>query len=175
LPILIFFLVTLAFGYFTWRYAIVNPRAQGPWRFVAFEGITALVLLNYPVWFADLFSPRQLVSFAALAISIYLPLAGMLTLKARGKPEGHFEYTTDLVTTGVYRFIRHPMYASLMFLAIGSYLKRPLDPPGVVIFVVTVAAAFMTARAEEKDLVAAFGERYAGYMKVTARFVPFLL
>lgn len=175
MPILIFFLATLGFGYFTWRYAILNPRGQGPYRFVAFEGITAIVLLNYKVWFADFLSPLQIISFAALTISIYLPLAGMLTLKGRGKPEGHFEYTTELVTTGVYRFIRHPMYASLLFLAIGSYLKQPLDPPGAAIFVITIAAVFMTAKAEEKDLVAAFGERYVDYMKKTARFIPFVL
>ena len=173
--ILIFFLATLGFGYFTWRYAVLNPRSQGPYRFVAFEGITALVLLNHQVWFADVVSPRQIISFAALLIAIYLPLAGMLTLKSRGKPEGHFEYTTELVTTGVYRFIRHPMYASLLFLAIGAYLKQPLDPPGAIIFVIAIAAVFMTARAEEQDLVAAFGERYASYMKTTARFIPFVL
>ena len=173
--ILIFFLATLGFGYFTWRYAILNPRAQGPYRFVAFEGITAIVLLNYRVWFADYLSPLQIISFAALTIAAYLPLAGMLTLRNYGKPRGHFEYTTKLVTTGVYRFIRHPMYASLLFLAIGSYLKQPLDPPGAVIFVITVAAVLMTAKAEEQDLVAAFGERYVDYMKKTARFVPFVL
>ena len=173
--ILVFFLATLGFGYFTWRYAILNPRAQGPYRFVAFEGITAMVLLNHEVWFASVLSPLQIVSFAALAIALYLPLAGMLTLKSCGRPEGHFEYTTELVTTGVYRFIRHPMYASLLFLAIGSYLKRPFDSAGAVIFVITVAAVFMTARAEEKDLVAAFGERYVDYMRKTARFIPFVL
>ena len=175
MAILIFFLATLLFGYFTWRYAILNPRAQGPYRFVAFEGVTAIALLNYKVWFVDYLSPLQILSFAALAIAIYLPLAGMLTLKHRGKPEGHFEYTTELVTSNIYRFIRHPMYASLLFLAIGSYLKAPLSPPAAVIFVITVVAVFLTARAEEKDLIAAFGQPYVDYMKKTARFIPFVL
>ena len=44
-----------------------------------------------------------------------------------------------------------------------------------MIFVITVAAVLMTAKAEEQDLVAAFGERYVDYMKKTARFVPFVL
>ena len=175
MAILIFFLATLLFGYFTWRYAILNPRAQGPYRFVAFEGVTAIVLLNYKVWFVNCLSPLQIVSFAALAIAIYLPLAGMLTLKHRGKPEGHFEYTTTLVTTNIYRFIRHPMYASLLSLAVGCYLKQPLSPPGAIIFVITVVAVFMTAKAEEKDLVAVFGQPYVDYMKKTARLIPFLV
>ena len=173
--VLIFFVGTLVFGYFTWRYAVVDARGQGPGRFVAFEGILALILLNYKAWFVDVTSPAQVVSFVALAISIYLALAGVILLKRRGKPQGHFEYTTELVTGNVYRFIRHPMYASLLFFAIGAYLKRPFYPPAVVIFVITVAALFLTARAEEKDLIAAFGQRYVDYMKKTARFIPFVL
>jgi protein-S-isoprenylcysteine O-methyltransferase Ste14 len=173
--ILIFFLATLAFGSFTWRYAVVNPRSQGPHRFVAFEGITALVLVNYHVWFIDWWSPRQIISFVFLAFAIYLPVAGAMTLRGRGKPEGHFEYTTQLVTSNIYHFIRHPMYASLLCLAIGCYLKQPLFAPGAVIFIITVVAVFLTAKAEEKDLIAAFGQPYVDYMKKTARFLPFVI
>ena len=102
MTILLFFLATLVFAYYTWRYAIVTPRRQGPYRFVAFEGVTALVLINYPHWFVDVLSPLQLVSFTALAISIYLPMRLRL-LNCRGAPEKHFEYTTELVTTNLYR------------------------------------------------------------------------
>ncbi len=169
-----FFLATLAFAYYTWRYAIVRPRRQGPYRFVAFEGITAIVLINYPWWFVDVFSPLQIVSFAALAISAYLALASYILLKIIGKPEGHFEYTTELVTTGLYRFIRHPMYGALLFFAIGAWLKQPLYWPAAVIFVVVVVALFFTTKAEEQDMIEAFGQRYADYMKTTKRFIPFV-
>ena len=174
MKILLFFLATLAFAYYTWRYAIVRPRRQGPYRFVAFEGITAIVLINYPQWFVDVFSPLQLVSFAALAISVYLALASYVLLKLVGKPEGHFEYTTELVTTNLYRFIRHPMYGALLFLALGAYLKQPLYWPAAVIFAIVVVALFLTTRAEEQDMIEAFGQRYVDYMKQTARFVPFV-
>ncbi len=175
MPILLFFLATLAFGYFTWRYAIVNPRRQGPYRFVAFEGIAAIVLLNYRQWFVDVFSPLQIASFIALAISIYLPIAGFLLLRRRGAPQGHFEYTTELVTTNLYRFIRHPMYASLLFLALGAWLKQPLYWPAAVIFAIVVVALFLTAQAEEEDMKQAFGQRYVDYMKTTKRFIPFVV
>jgi protein-S-isoprenylcysteine O-methyltransferase Ste14 len=173
--ILLFFLATLVFAYYTWRYAIVHPRRQGPYRFVAFEGITAIVLLNWRQWFVDPFSPLQLVSFTALAISIYLALASFILLRRHGRPEEHFEYTTELVTTNLYRFIRHPMYASLLFFAIGAYLKQPLYWPAAVVFAIVVVAIFLTARAEEQDLTEAFGQRYTDYMKTTTRFIPFML
>ena len=37
-----------------------------------------------------------------------------------------FENTVKLVEVGLYRFIRHPMYASLLLLAWGAFLKHPL-------------------------------------------------
>ncbi len=175
MTIMVFFLATLAFAYYTWRYAILTPRRQGPYRFVAFEGITAVVLLNWREWFVDPFGPVQIVSFTALAISAYLALASYAMLKIIGKPEGHFEYTTELVTTNLYRYIRHPMYGSLLFFAIGAWLKQPLYWPAALIFAVVVVALFMTTRAEEEDMKQAFGQRYVDYMKTTARFIPFVL
>src|ERR1019366_7500006 len=70
MAIFIFFLGTLVFAYFSWRYAIVNPRRQGPYRFVVFEGILALVLMNDEAWFSAPASAVQIVSWIALALSI---------------------------------------------------------------------------------------------------------
>jgi protein-S-isoprenylcysteine O-methyltransferase Ste14 len=175
MDIFFFFFATLAFAYYTWRYAIVRPRRQGPYRFVAFEGITAIVLLNWRQWFVDAFGPLQIVSFAALAISAGLALASYILLKRIGKPEGHFEYTTELVTTNLYRFVRHPMYGALLFFALGAYLKQPLYWPAAVIFAIVVVELFLTTRAEEQDMIEAFGQRYRDYMKTTKRFIPFVL
>jgi protein-S-isoprenylcysteine O-methyltransferase Ste14 len=175
MSILIFFLGTLVFAYFSWRYAIVNPRRQGPYRFVAFEGILALVLMNDEVWFDAPGAPVQIVSWIAFALSIYLALAGFTLLRNRGRPQGHFEYTTTLVTDNVYRYIRHPMYASLFLLAVGAALKQPTYWPALVVFAIVVVAVYLTAKAEEQDALEAFGAAYADYMKTSKMFIPFIL
>ncbi len=175
MAIFIFFLGTLGFAYFSWRYAIVNPRRQGPYRFVVFEGILALVLMNDKAWFNAPGSPVQIVSWIALALSIYLAIAGFALLRSRGRPQGHFEYTTVLVTDNVYRYIRHPMYASLFLLATGVALKQPTYAPALVVFAIVVVAVYLTARAEEQDTLATFGAAYAAYMKTSKMFIPFVL
>jgi len=174
MAILIFFLGTLAFAYFSWRYAIVNPRRQGPYRFVVFEAILALALMNAEVWFVAPAAPHQIASWAALALSIYPALAGFLLLRRRGRPEGHFEYTTALVTDNLYRYIRHPMYASLLLVAIGAYLKQPAYAPAIVVFAIAAVASYMAAKAEEQDSLEAFGAAYADYMKTSKMFIPFV-
>ena len=175
MSIFIFFLGTLVFAYFSWRYAVVNPRRQGPYRFVAFEGILALVLMNEEAWFNAPGSPLQIVSWIAFALSVYLAIAGFVLLRTRGRPQGHFEYTTALVTNNVYRYIRHPMYASLFLLASGVALKQPAYWPAIAVYVIVVAAVYWTTKAEEQDTLAAFGAAYAAYMKTSKMFIPFVL
>ena len=174
MSILIFFLGTLVFAYFTRRYAVLNPRRQGPYRFVVFEGILALVLMNEDAWFNAPGSPVQIVSWIVFALSIYLAIAGFTLLRNRGRPQGHFEYTTTLVTDGVYRYIRHPMYASLFLLATGVALKQPTYWPAIVVCAIVAAAVYGTAKAEEQDTREAFGPAYVAYMKTSKMFVPFV-
>jgi protein-S-isoprenylcysteine O-methyltransferase Ste14 len=79
-----------------------------------------------------------------------------------------------LVTEGVYRYIRHPLYSSLLFLGWGIFFKRPSCLVGLFAL---VASAFLvlTARVEEGENIRYFGEVYQEYMKHTKMFVPFVL
>ena len=135
-----------------------------------FEGILALALMNGEAWFNAPSSALQIVLWIALALSIYLVAAGFTLLKKRGRPQGHFEYTTALVTDNVYRHVRRAMYASLLLFATGVALKQPIDWPAIV-----VVAACLTAKAEEQDTLATFGAACAAYMKTTKTFIPFVL
>ncbi len=99
-------------------------RSHGFYRFFAFELLAALILLEVPIWFRDPFSIRQLVSYFFGAVSIGLAIEGFRLLRLVGKPTPDaagstnlgFENTTTLVTVGAYRWIRHPLYASLLAL-----------------------------------------------------------
>jgi protein-S-isoprenylcysteine O-methyltransferase Ste14 len=84
-----------------------------------------------------------------------------------------FENTARLVESGLYRFIRHPMYSSLLFLAWGAFLKHITPLNTVLIFTVS---AFLTAcaRVEERENIRFFGATYDGYMKRTKMFIPWL-
>jgi protein-S-isoprenylcysteine O-methyltransferase Ste14 len=83
------------------------------------------------------------------------------------------EKTTELVTTGVYRYIRHPFYSSLLFLGWGILFKK-LSWIGVLLAVLTTIFLIITARKEEIENIQFFGANYQEYMKRTKMFVPFL-
>lgn len=177
----LFIICTLFFIRFSWR-ALKNPRAHGFYRFFVFEGILVLVLLNHPYWFEDPFSPLHLFSWLLLLISIFFIIQSFTMLKLRGgygereeMPENHsFENTLHVVEKGLYRYIRHPMYSSLLFLAWGAFFKHITVLNGALIFFVT-GFLLVAAKVEERENLRFFGAPYVHYMQRTKMFIPWLL
>jgi protein-S-isoprenylcysteine O-methyltransferase Ste14 len=163
---------TILIVVFSWFFSIKEKRYHGIARFFAFESIFILFLLNYRSWFHDPLSWHQVISWILLTGSIYPGIAGFILLKRRGKPEKSFENTTLLVKTGIFKYIRHPLYCSLLLLGTGIMFKE------VAIFqliagVVNVLAIYLTARIEEKEMIVRFGEQYSQYMSESKMFLPY--
>ena len=77
-----------------------------------------------------------------------------------------------LITKGVYRRIRHPMYSALVLYSAGQALVIPnwvAGPSNVVAFAVLVV---LRVHAEEKMMTDEFGDEYTAYATRTKRFVP---
>ncbi|WP_225785286.1 isoprenylcysteine carboxylmethyltransferase family protein [Xenophilus sp. Marseille-Q4582] len=174
-------LFALGAGWLAWvsRGALRQPRSHGFARFFAFEAILALLLLNHPHWERDMFAPRQLLSWALLATSIALVAMALRQMRRLGRRDAArtdpalfgFEKTATLVTSGVFRWIRHPMYASLMALAWGIFLKNP-SLPGTGLVALASLALLVTAWRDEAECLQYFGPAYADYMRRSWRFVP---
>ena len=95
-------------------------------------------------------------------------------LRKYGKPKDVIDDTAVLVTWGIYKYIRHPLYSSLMLLTWGVFLKDI----SVVSFVLTLAASgfpIAVTKVEEKDDIRKFGDDYLEYMKTTKMFIPFIV
>ena len=162
---------TIALAVFNWEFSIKARRFHGVYRFFSFESIVILVLLNWRFWFFDPFSWNQIISWIMLLGSLPLAVEGFRLLRIIGKPEGQFENTTKLVTEGVYRYIRHPLYASLILAGLGVFFKN-ISWLGFVLAIVNLGAMIATARTEEKEMIQNFGAEYQAYMKHTRRFIP---
>ncbi len=82
--------------------------------------------------------------------------------------EGHI-----LVTSGPYRFVRHPIYASLLLAACGSAL---VGGSIWIVVLITLAGILMYRMIkEERILFAEFKQEYFAYKRRTCLLIPFIL
>jgi protein-S-isoprenylcysteine O-methyltransferase Ste14 len=79
----------------------------------------------------------------------------------------------ELVTSGPYRLVRHPIYSGLLLALIGTALATSL----IVLIVAAVLAGYCyyAASVEEKNLTAIFPEAYPAYKRRTKMIIPFVL
>jgi protein-S-isoprenylcysteine O-methyltransferase Ste14 len=175
-----FLVFSLGIVLLSWR-SLRDRRSHGFYRFFAFEAILALILLNLEFWFRQPFYVRQIVSWLLLLLSIFLAVHGFMLLRQIGKPDPTIadparlgvEKTTRLVKVGAYRYLRHPLYASLLCAAWGAFLKHP-SLLGAGLGAIATLALYLTARVEEAENLEHFGAEYAEYMEETRMFIPFI-
>lgn len=176
----LFIATTVAVTVISWR-TLLNIRSHGFFRFIAWEAIAALILWNLPHWFSEPFSANQSLSWIVLFASLYVLWQGVSRLRTAKQSSSRteselyaFERTSELVTSGIYQYIRHPLYASLLYLAWGAFLKD-ISWVSVVLVLAASASLFGTAKADEKECIEYFGDQYQQYMGRTKRFIPFVL
>lgn len=154
-----------------WR----TKQSYGFFRFVGFESLSVLIVVNTDYWFREPFSVHQLISWTIFVISTAVAAYGSYLLKTVGKAQNRvIEGTQTVVETGVYRYIRHPLYGALAFIGWGVFFKNIGLINGSLAFVATIFW-FVTARYEEHFNIVQLGEAYSGYMKRTKMFIPYLL
>jgi protein-S-isoprenylcysteine O-methyltransferase Ste14 len=80
---------------------------------------------------------------------------------------------TDLITTGLYRYIRNPTYLGLFILNLGVWL---IWPTWTVFLLNLIFVLFLEiqVRCEEDYLLKAHGQKYADYKQATKRYIPFI-
>lgn len=176
----IFVLLSVLNVWVSWS-SLRRIHSHGFYRFFVWEFIIILLATNINYWFQDPFQMIHIISWIFLIVSLILIFSGVLTFRKKGNIDNDrneplllsIEKTTQLVTTGIYRYIRHPFYSSLLFLGWGIFLKN-VTLPGLFLTGCITILIFITAGKEEIENQQFFGEAYQRYMKMTKRFIPFV-
>ena len=165
----------------SWR-TLFNIKSHGFYRFFSWECIIWLFVSNFRYWFVDPLSINQILSWISLFFSAYLVIAGVIQLKRKGKPVKErdekelyqFEKTSELIDQGIFKYIRHPLYSSLLFLTWGIFLKNTTD---FLLFIALSSTVFLyfTAKFDEKECIKFFGNQYIEYTKRTKWFIPYII
>ncbi len=83
----------------------------------------------------------------------------------------HEEGSGELVTSGVYRYIRHPQYTGFLLVTLGMLLEWATIPL-LVMWPILALLYYRLARKEEGYMLEQFGQTYADYRSETGMFLP---
>jgi len=137
----------------------------------ALAGLVACIVGLYLIKYAILGAGP--ITITIQVIAVLLMVWARLTFGIRSFHGLANPTAGGLVTTGPYRYIRHPIYAAILYFLWAGIAAHPSL---VALAVVLLATAFTAVRivAEEKLLVTMYQE-YGAYARATKRLVPFVL
>lgn len=109
---------------------------------------------------------------AVMAASLWLFWRSHVDLGQNWSVSLEIRENHELVTTGVYRRVRHPMYASIWLWAIAQGMLLPNWLAGWSVVPVFAAMYFIRTPREERLMLNVFGDEYRRYSRQTGRLFP---
>jgi protein-S-isoprenylcysteine O-methyltransferase Ste14 len=134
--------------------------------------IVLMAALHFTVPAARLIaSPWNFLGVIPLAVGIVINIVADRAFHRAGTTVKPFQQSTSLITTGVYRLSRHPMYLGLVLVVLGiAVITGSLTPLLVVpIFALLLDRKFIAA--EERLLEKRFGSAWLEYKKSVRRWI----
>jgi protein-S-isoprenylcysteine O-methyltransferase Ste14 len=120
---------------------------------------------NLPTWAGWL-------GIVLTAFSLFVFWRAHLDLGANWSPTLEIHEKHELITHGIYRFIRHPMYASQWILALAQPLLLQNWIAGFINLLAFLPFYLLRVREEEKLMLEQFGEQYRSYMRTVGSVFP---
>jgi protein-S-isoprenylcysteine O-methyltransferase Ste14 len=130
---------------------------------------------DFAVRFREPFTALRIAGMVLLAASIALRIVSVVQLGKAYSVNLGVRPAQPLVTSGLYRVVRHPGYFSLALGFLGIALSFSQLVPSIICVAVPVAALLYRIRVEEGILENAYGEQYRAYKVRTRMIVPWIL
>lgn len=131
----------------------------------------AVKLIEIPFLSLPIYSTNLLFSIFFIILSIYLGFAGV---KGTSLKVSETHRPTEVITEGIYSYLRHPQYLGAIMAHIGfsfllSGLYALLSTPLIILY------NYLIAWKEEKELIQEFGKEYKNYKNKVPMFLPQIL
>ncbi len=177
----LFVVTSMAWLYELWRYRNRDDTKDGRSEHMSFYVVSFVMVIVFAgsLGYSVLTDVRQSVSLRLIGLACYiagvaLRYWGIAHLRHQFTRHVVVRPTDEIVSTGPYRFLRHPLYTGLLFITFGFSLYYSYVLFAVVGTIAMGAALLWRIHIEEKMLTAHFGEAYAVWSKSRKRLLPFI-
>jgi protein-S-isoprenylcysteine O-methyltransferase Ste14 len=116
------------------------------------------------------FEQRVMIGALLIAASAGLGIPAILSFRAAGTHVEPWEPTSALVTAGIFRRLRNPMYVGLILFLVGLAVLLASDWMLVMTVVFVLVLHVGVVKREERYLEAKFGEAYRRYKAAVPRY-----
>ncbi len=152
-----------------------NPGVIAPPPLIALATVLLGLLLD---WFLPPFILRGLFGFwtrllfggILIAGGIVLAIFAVRSFRQAGTNVEPWKPALTLVTTGIYRLIRNPMYTAMMVFIAGLAIALGSDWMLVLVIPAALILHFGVVKREERYLLAKFRESYRSYLRAVPRY-----
>ncbi len=152
-----------------------TPGVIAPPPLIALAALIAGIVLDrvFPAYLLSLLLPfgaRIVAGMALLGAGAVLALAGERAFVRAGTAVKPWQPSTALVTDGVFRWLRNPMYVGLVLMLAGVSIGLASDWTLVMTIAFAFTIHFGVVRREERYLATKFGDDYRSYRERVPRY-----
>ncbi len=146
--------------------------------FVALQIITgtAHYTTSNPIFIAQrIFIPPIFLDWVAAALNLFgiaFAIWARYYLGRNWSPRPAVKEDHELVTSGPYRFVRHPIYTGIICAAFGTALTGTIF--GLIVFIIASVVFIARIRKEEDIMLELFPDTYPAYQAKTKKLIPFV-
>lgn len=137
------------------------------YAFVAIQFTAIFILI-----FTGSIFPSDIVIFIIMILFLLFGLWAMFVHRFRFNALPELRDDSSLKTSGPYRFVRHPMYTSLIFITL-IWVLYDFTIIRLAIWIILLITIHLKSEYEEQLLIKKFPE-YPQYKTLTKKFIPFI-
>jgi protein-S-isoprenylcysteine O-methyltransferase Ste14 len=116
----------------------------------------------------------RVISVVFLIVGLGIAIVARRTLAGNWSNVAELKVDHELITTGIYRYVRHPIYTGVLLMMIGTVLVSGTTSV-LLIFLVLVGVFWFNITQEEKLLTEYFPNAYPAYKQRSKAIIPYIL
>ncbi len=114
------------------------------------------------------------IGIAFLIVGGIIMIISRIQLGKYGTPVVHTGEDHKLVTKGLYKIVRHPMYFGAIFMMLAPYLAFRSIFVLIIMTIMNIFLMKLRIHIEEETLISTFGDEYRNYIKRTKKLIPLI-
>ena len=142
-------------------------------KIVSFLGFALAVLGVLYLYEQHLIFSKNIIAIIIQVLSVGLMIWARLTFGTRSFHATANVTKGQLVTTGPYHFLRHPIYEALIYFFWACLIPFPIMKTILAVLLITVGL-LIRIFLEEKSLIEKYNQQYLDYSKHAKRIIPFI-